>query len=249
MNDITIFNFKGSDIRTMVIENEPWFVGKDVADTLGYKNTRDAIAKHVFPEDKTASPVSTQGQIRNMVVINESGLYGMIFGSELPTAKEFKRWVTSEVLPAIRKTGSYRIHPDSYMIEDPIERARAWIEEQQEKKQLEIKNSQLTVSNEIMRPKADYFDDLVDRNMLSSIRDTGKELRVKERVFVKFLLDHGYLYRDKKGKLTPKAGKGDGLFQVVESKNDKTKWAGLQTMITPKGRETFRLLTEGLRNE
>lgn len=138
-------------------------------------------------------------------------------------------------------------HKDSYMIEDPIERARAWIREQQERDSLKIENSQLTVANETLRPKAEYFDDLVDRNMLSSIRDTAKELRVKERRFVKFLLDHGYLYRDKKGKLTPKSGKGDGLFEVKEAKNDKTTWAGQQTMITPKGRETFRLLTEGLR--
>lgn len=98
-------------------------------------------------------------------------------------------------------------HRDSYMIEDPIARAQAWIQEEQIRKGLELKNSQLTVSNEIMRPKAEYFDDLVDRNMLSSIRDTAKELRVKERKFVNFLIDHGYLYRDKKGKLTPKAGK------------------------------------------
>lgn len=138
-------------------------------------------------------------------------------------------------------------HRDSYMIADPIERARAWIREQQERDSLKIENSQLTVANETLRPKAEYFDDLVDRNMLSSIRDTAKELRVKERRFVKFLLDHGYLYRDKKGKLTPKSGKGDGLFEVKEAKNDKTTWAGQQTMITPKGRETFRLLTEGLR--
>lgn len=138
-------------------------------------------------------------------------------------------------------------HRDSYMIQDPIARAQAWIREQQERDSLKIENSQLTVANETLRPKAEYFDDLVDRNMLSSIRDTAKELRVKERRFVKFLLDHGYLYRDKKGKLTPKSGKGDGLFEVKEAKNDKTTWAGQQTMITPKGRETFRLLTEGLR--
>lgn len=138
-------------------------------------------------------------------------------------------------------------HRDSYMIQDPIARAQAWIREQQERDCLKMKNSQLIVANETLRPKAEYFDDLVDRNMLSSIRDTAKELRVKERRFVRFLIDHGYLYRDKKGRLTPKSGKGDGLFELKEAKNDKTAWAGQQTMITPKGRETFRLLTEGLR--
>ncbi len=93
--------------------------------------------------------------------------------------------------------------------------------------------------------KAEFFDDLVDRSLLTSIRDTAKELKVKEKAFVSWLIEHGYLYRDKKSKLTPKAGKGDGLFEVKESKNDKTGWAGTQTLITPKGRETFRLLTEG----
>lgn len=137
--------------------------------------------------------------------------------------------------------------PDSYMIADPIERAKAWIREQEIRKGLEAKNSALTVANEVMRPKAEFFDDLVDRNMLTSIRDTAKELKVKERAFVSWLISHGYLYRDKKGKLTPKAGKGDGLFEVKESKNEKTKWAGTQTLVTPKGRETFRLLTEGMR--
>lgn len=139
--------------------------------------------------------------------------------------------------------------PDSYMIEDPIERAKAWIREQEERKGLEMKNSQLTVTCETMRPKAEFFDDLVDRNLLTSIRDTAKELKVKEKAFVSWLIEHGYLYRDKKSKLTPKAGKGDGLFEVKESKNDKTGWAGTQTLITPKGRETFRLLTEGMRYE
>ena len=139
--------------------------------------------------------------------------------------------------------------PDSYIIEDPIERAKAWIREQEERKGLEMKNSQLTVTCETMRPKAEFFDDLVDRNLLTSIRDTAKELKVKEKAFVSWLIEHGYLYRDKKSKLTPKAGKGDGLFEVKESKNDKTGWAGTQTLITPKGRETFRLLTEGMRYE
>ena len=108
-------------------------------------------------------------------------------------------------------------------------------------------NTKLIVSNETMRPKAEFFDELVDRNLLTSIRDTAKELQIKERVFVGWLIDHNYLFRDKKGKLTPKAGKSEGLFEVKETKNDKTGWAGQQTLVTPKGRETFRLLMEGLK--
>ena len=108
-------------------------------------------------------------------------------------------------------------------------------------------NTKLIVSNETMRPKAEFFDELVNRNLLTSIRDTAKELQIKERVFVGWLIDHNYLFRDKKGKLTPKAGKSEGLFEVKETKNDKTGWAGQQTLVTPRGRETFRLLMEGLK--
>ncbi|GHU60931.1 hypothetical protein FACS1894171_2870 [Clostridia bacterium] len=98
-----------------------------------------------------------------------------------------------------------------------------------------------------MAPKADYFDELVDRNLLTSLRDTAKELGIKERMFVTFLVEHKYLYRDKKGKLTPYAEKNNELFEVKECFNEKTQWSGVQTMVTPKGRETFRLLMEGLK--
>lgn len=113
-------------------------------------------------------------------------------------------------------------------------------------KQLQADNASLTVQNQIMQPKADYFDDLVDRNLLTNFRDTAKELGVKEKAFVGFLIEKKYLYRDKKGKLMPCAGRGDGLFEVKECFNEKTNWTGVQTLVTPKGRETFRLLCEGM---
>lgn len=112
---------------------------------------------------------------------------------------------------------------------------------------LEASNSELTVQAQIMRPKAEYFDELVDRNLLTSFRETAKQLKVKERVFVDFLLSHKYVYRDKKGKLTPYAQHTEkGLFELKECVNEKTQWSGTQTLITPKGRETFRLLCQGL---
>ena len=116
-------------------------------------------------------------------------------------------------------------------------------------KLLEIDNSRLTVSNQIMQPKADYFDELVDRNLLTNFRQTAKELKVKEKVFVNFLINKNYIYRDTKGKLMPRAGKSTDLFEVKETFNEKTQWSGVQTLITPKGRETFRLLLQGERNE
>ncbi|MCU0082236.1 phage antirepressor [Streptococcus danieliae] len=105
MNEI--FNFKGQEVRAVTIDNEPYFVGKDVADILGYSNSRKAIIDHVDEEDKLTSQIVTAGQNRNQVVINESGLYSLILSSKLSQAKEFKRWVTSEVLPTIRKNGMF----------------------------------------------------------------------------------------------------------------------------------------------
>lgn len=110
-------------------------------------------------------------------------------------------------------------------------------------KKLQIEVSALTVEKQIMKPKADYFDDLVDRNLLTGIRETAKELKLKQTVFVNFLLEKKYLYRDQKGKLMPYQKHVDGgLFELKESTNQKTGWGGTQTMITPKGKETFRLL-------
>ncbi len=110
MNKLQIFNSEEfGEIRTVTIDNEPWFVGKDVAEALGYSNTRDALATHVSEEDKNTVVISDGKRGNpNQVVINESGLYALIFGSKLDSAKRFKHWVTSEVLPVIRKTGSYQ---------------------------------------------------------------------------------------------------------------------------------------------
>ena len=105
MNEI--FNFHGQEVRTVMFDDEPWFFGKDIAEILGYVNSRDALAKHVDEDDKLTSQIATAGQMRNQTVINESGLYSLILSSKLPQAKEFKRWVTSEVLPAIRKQGGF----------------------------------------------------------------------------------------------------------------------------------------------
>jgi prophage antirepressor-like protein len=109
MNELQIFNSEEfGDIRTITIDNEPWFVGIDVAKSLGYANPKNAVPKHVSEEDKLNTQIEYAGQRREVTIINESGLYSLIFGSKLGSAKRFKRWVTSEVLPAIRKTGSYQ---------------------------------------------------------------------------------------------------------------------------------------------
>ena len=111
MNEVQLFNFENHEVRSLLINSEPWFIGKDVAEILGYSNPRDAISKHVDSEDKNSVAIRdgiTRGN-PNQTIINESGLYCLVLSSKLPSAKKFKRWVTSEVLPALRKTGQYQV--------------------------------------------------------------------------------------------------------------------------------------------
>lgn len=252
MNDIQIFNNpEFGQVRAVTINDEPWFIGKDVAMTLGYAKPENAIASHVDSEDKTSTLI--QGSASNYksktILINESGLYSLILSSKLPNAKRFKRWVTSEVLPAIRKTGGYIPHDeemsDAEIMAKAFQISQRTIEEQHRKiGALEIEKSHLQVENQVMAPKADYFDELVDRNLLTNFRDTAKQLGIEPKKFVTLLLEKKYIFRDQKGKLMPYQDKNKGLFEVKECFNQKTKWAGVQTMVTPKGRETFRLLFE-----
>ena len=247
MNELKTWTFGGSEVRTVEVNGEPWWVLKDICAVLEIKNHKevpdrlepDEVGRFELPHPQNpAKPLE-------MVCINESGLYSVILRSDKPQAKPFRRWVTGEVLPAIRKTGEYSIR-DSYQIEDPIERAKRWIEEQEERRQLSARVSALAVDKAIMQPKADYFDQLVDRNLLTNLRDTAKELHMKQNAFVTFLLEKKYMYRDQKGKLMPYAKHIDaGLFELKEFTNEKTGFASTQALITPKGRETFRLLITG----
>ena len=109
MNKLQVFNFENHEVRSLLLNNEPWFVGKDVAEVLGYERADNAIRNHIDKEDKLMHQISASGQNRNMTIINESGLYSLVLSSKLPSAKKFKRWVTSEVLPALRKTGQYQV--------------------------------------------------------------------------------------------------------------------------------------------
>ncbi len=239
------------EVRTVEIDGEPWFVGKDVAEALGYSNTRDSLSKHVEPEDKDVAKCDTPGGTQELAVINESGLYSLILSSKLPNAKQFKHWITADVIPSIRKHGAYATPATiENIINNPdfgIQLLQSLKEEQEKNKTLAAENSRLAVDRQIMQPKADYFDELVDRNLLTSFTDCSKELGIKRKDFITFLLDKGYIYRDKKGNLVPKANKkAEGLFEVKQCSNQKTKWAGCQTLITPKGVETFKLLCQGL---
>ena len=246
MNELKLFNNPDfGEIRALELDGQPWFIGSDVATALGYSNPRKALADHIDEADKNTVTIrdGIQGN-PNKTVINESGLYSLVLSSKLPGAKQFKRWVTSEVLPGIRKSGGYINGQETMSPEELMAKALMVAEKTLAEREKRI--SALTVENQIMQPKADYFDQLVDRNLLTSLRDTAKELGIKEKKFIGFLVEKKYLYRDKKGKLTPYAGKADGLFETKECFNEKTNWSGTQTMVTPKGRETFKLLCEGM---
>ncbi|HGZ5049134.1 TPA: BRO family protein [Staphylococcus aureus] len=156
MQELQTFNFEELPVRTLEVDGEPYFIGKDVADILGYANGRDALSKHVDAEDKLTSQIATAGQNRNVTIINESGLYSLIFSSKLENAKRFKRWVTSEVLPTLRKTGAYQIPSD------PMQALRLMFEATEQTKQ-EIKN----VKDDVIDLKENQKLDAGDYNFLT----------------------------------------------------------------------------------
>jgi prophage antirepressor-like protein len=252
--NIKIFNnAEFGEIRVMLIDDDPWFVGKDIAVALGYAKPENALSAHVDEQDKTTTLIQGDGSNykSKTTIINESGLYSLIFSSKLESAQRFKHWVTHEVLPSIRKHGMYMTdnlletaiaNPD--FVIGLIQNMKA---EKEKSAALQMQNKQLCEKNEEMQPKADYFDDLVAWNVSTNFRSTAKELCIPERLFIKMLISDGYIYRDKSKGILPKAGKGDGLFAVKEYCNQKNKHGGVQTRVTPKGRETFRLLYASIR--
>ncbi len=253
MNELMIFNNpEFGEVRTLEEDGRVLFCGSDVAKALGYTNPRDALSRHCRGVVKRDAWVQTgekadgtpATRATEMSFIPESDLYRLVFSSKLPTAEKFTEWVTAEVLPSIRKHGGYvngqeRLSPEELM-------AKALMVAQKTLAEREARLSALAVENQIMAPKADYFDQLVERNTLTNFRETAKQLDIPPKKFVAFLLDKKYVYRDKKGKLLPYEQKNNGLFEVKECFNEKTQWSGTQTLVTPKGRETFRLLCAGV---
>lgn len=239
MNSIQIFNNPDfGTIRTLDDDGVILFCATDVAKALGYALPRKAVLDHCKGVLKRNTP--TNGGEQEMSFIPESDLYRLVFSSKLPTAEKFTDWVTEVVLPSIRKNGGYIAGQEQLTPQELM--AKALLVANKTLADRDARISELTVQNNIMAPKAEYFDELVDRNMLTSFRDTAKELGVKPKTFVNWLLEKKFIYRDQKGKLMPREDKNSGLFEVKEAKNDKTQWSGVQTLITPKGRETFRLL-------
>jgi prophage antirepressor-like protein len=158
MNQLQNFNFSGQDVRVITINDEHWFVGKDVADILGYSNSRKALSDHVDDEDKGVTKSDTLGGSQNITIINESGLYSLILKSKKPEAKQFKRWVTSEVLPTIRKHGAYMTDKKAQDVLHGNGLADLLIQAGEQIKSLEFDKQQLQVELEEVREKTTYLD-------------------------------------------------------------------------------------------
>ena len=231
MNELTVFkNEQFGEMRTVTIGEEIWFVGKDVAAILGYKDTSDAMKRHVDDEDKLTRRFADSGQNREMYIINESGLYSLVLSSKLPSAKEFKRWVTSEVLPSIRKHGAY-MSPETIerVITDPdfiIRLAN------------ELKTAQQKVAE--LQPKADYFDTVSRAEGSTSFRETAKVFGIGEREFIRWIESARLCYRNSCGKLIPYAeySRDKKWFEVKEIAYGPASHPNtmLYTKITPLGR-------------
>lgn len=208
MSDIQIFNYQSNEVRTVEMGGEPWFVLKDVCNILGISKYRDTAAR-LDADERGSVEVDTLGGTQQVIAVNESGLYHVILRSDKPEAAPFRKWVTSEVLPSIRKNGGYiagqeQLTPEELMAKALLVANKTLADREARICELTAQNSQLTVEKQIMQPKAEYFDELVDRNLLTNFRETAKELGIKPKAFVAWLLEKKFLYRDQKGKLLPR---------------------------------------------
>ena len=239
-NKIEVFkNEQFGEIRTALIENEPWFVAVDVCRALEIGNSSQAISR-LDADEKMITLISNEGNKRgnpNMTVVNEPGLYTLILSSRKPEAKAFKRWITHDVIPMIRKTGGYmtdslleRIQKEPAVI---VEFAQALILEKNRVKALECELN-------TAKPKADYYDAFINPDDCTNIRTTAKELKIPERKFVQFLLREKYLFRSPSGQLLPyNKDSNAGLFIVRDFVT--YCYTGFQTYFTPKGKDVIRM--------
>ena len=192
MSNIQVFNFDELEVRTLVINDQPYFVGKDVAKALGYKDTSDALKRHVDIEDKLTRGITDSGQKRHMTIINESGLYSLILSSKLDSAKRFKRWVTSEVLPTIRKHGVYANEQTlEQMLADPQTMIKTLEALQQERTGRLVAEQQVAE----LKPKADYYDQILRSKKLIAIGAIAKDYGMSAQTMNKLLHDLKVQYK------------------------------------------------------
>lgn len=233
-HELQVFNNHSfGDIRILYEDGKLLFCGSDIAKALGYDQPHKAIERHCRYGTKHTVP-HPQSLLNEktieMLFIPEGDVYRLIANSKLPSSEQFEKWLFDEVLPSIRKTGSYSTVPTTY--KEALQHLLIQVEE----------NEKLQLANSEMKPKAQYFDCLVDRNLLLNFRDTAKDLHLGQKELIKFMVTNKYLYRDASGALKPYMNYVDnGLFELKEFVS-KSNHAGNQTLITPKGRETFRML-------
>lgn len=243
MNKLKIFeNAEFGQVRTITIDNEPWFIGKDVAIALGYKDTSDALKKHVDNDDKLTRRFADSGQNREMYVINESGVYALIFGSKLESAKRFKHWVTSVVLPAIRKHGAYAVDE---LLDNPDMAIKAFTALKEERE----KNKQLQADNARMKPKEIFADAVSTSKRSILIGELAKILKQngyetgEKRLFT-YLRNNGYLIRRKGTDYNAPTQRSMemGLFEAKETAvthSDGHTTINKTTKVTGKGQQYF----------
>ena len=232
---VTFENAAFGKIRTLTIDGEPWFVAADVCKALELGNPSMTVER-LDADEKGISSIDTLGGKQRMAIINEPGLYSVILCSRKPEAKAFKRWITHEVIPAIRKYGGYMTKSLlEQVLENPnliYEFARRMLEEQQ-------KNERLRQELDRAKPKADYYDAFIHPESCTNIRATAKELKVPEKMFTAFLVRKRYLYRAPSGGLMPYAkAADDGLF-FVKDYIAVNGHQGVYTLVTPKGKALF----------
>ena len=192
MSEMEIFKYEEQELRTQIINNEIWFVGKDVAKILGYSNPRDAINKHIDYEDKGVAKCDTLGGSQDLTVINESGLYSLVLSSKLESAKKFKKWVTSEVLPTIRKHGAY-MTPE--VIEKTLTNPDFIIGLATELKKAQTRNAFLENEVKILQPKAKYTDEVLNSPNVVAITQIAKDYGMSAVKMNKLLNDLGIQYK------------------------------------------------------
>lgn len=226
MNGLQNFNFEGNEVRTVLINDEPYFVGKDVADVLGYLNTRDALSKHVDEEDKNSVAIHDGKKGNpNQVVINESGMYSLVLSSKLPNAKKFKRWVTNEVLPSIRKHGAYMTDEkieEALLNPDTIISLATKLKNEREKVEVE-RNGRLIAEQQVeeLQPKVSYYDKVLSNDALMTISLIAKDYGMSGAGMNKLLHELGVQYRQ-------------GGTWLLYAKYQRTGWTHSETKMVPR---------------
>lgn len=248
MNELKVFeNEEFGSIRTVEKDGSIWFSGKDVAEALGYMNTKDAVLTHVEEDDRTVvqrSEITTFENIpnRGMTIINESGLYSLILGSRLPSARRFKHWVTSEVLPSIRKTGSYQL-PQTY-----ADALRELANKAEEAERLALVNHKLEEQNLRMRPKEIFADAVAASKNSILVGELAKLItqngyQIGQNRMFKWLRENGYLMTTGTSNNMPKQRYVEqGLFEIKESNiqnPDGSVRITRTTKVTGKGQQYF----------